>query len=139
MGLEWVRLDTNIGTNDKVVDLLAQPNGAKAFALYICALGWCGGQTTDGLVKRNMLPLLHGSEKLADLLVDVGLWVHDEAGAYKFPTWERRQEPAIAREVKRTMQQQSAKRTNCLRWHGKECGCWQRDEGDGPSPLRAAR
>jgi len=128
MGLAWVRLDANIGTHDKILDLLSHANGPKAFVLYISALGWCGGQTTDGLVPAAALGINHGTRKLADLLVDVRLWVHAENGAYQFPTWEVRQEPAIAREAKKTMQSMSAKRTNCIRWHGPQCGCWQREE-----------
>lgn len=137
MGLEWVRMDTNIGTHDKMIDLLSRPNGHKAFVLYICAMGWAGGQQTDGLVPAGALTINHGSRKLADLLVDCRLWVHADNGAYRFPTWERRQEPAIVREVKKTMQQQAAKRTNCIRWHGKDCGCWQREDDDGGPSLVA--
>lgn len=136
MGLEWVRMDTNIGTHDKVIDLLSRTNGSKAFVLYMSAMGWSGGQQTDGLIPAGALGINHGTRKLADLLVDVRLWVHAENGAYRFPTWERRQEPAFAREYKRTSQRMSALKTNCIRWHGKDCGCWQRDDGGDSDGLR---
>jgi hypothetical protein len=130
MALPWVRLDSNIGTHDKVLDLLSRPNGHKAFVFYIAAMGWCGGQGTDGVITLAAFTINHGSRKLADLLVDVRLWEHREAGAYAFPTWARRQESAMVREVRATLQSMGAKKANCIRWHGKDCGCWQRPESE---------
>jgi hypothetical protein len=128
MALPWVRLDSNIGTHDKVLDLLGRPSGHKAFVLYICALGWCGGQGTDGLVPAGALAINHGSRRLADILVDVGLWEHAPGGAYQIRNWSRRQETAVVREIRRTMQTMGAKKANCKRWHGPDCGCWEREE-----------
>jgi hypothetical protein len=130
MALPWVRLDANISSHDKVLDLLSRPNGHRAFTLYICALGWSGGQGSDGVIPRLVLPMVHGTPKLADLLVDVGLFEHAEAGAYVIRNWNLRQETSVVREVKRELQKQGARRTNCQRWHGKDCGCWQRPESE---------
>lgn len=126
MALPWVRMDSNIGTHDKVLDLLSRPSGHKAFTFYVCAMGWCGGQGTDGVVPPSAFAINHGTRRLADLLVDVRLWEHVEGGAYRFPTWARRQESAMTREVKATLQAMGAKKANCRRWHGPDCGCWQR-------------
>lgn len=130
MPLPWVRLDTNIGTHDKILDLLTRKDGHKAFVLYVCALGWSGGQGTDGHIPAGAIAVNHGTRKLADTLVDAGLWEHAPAGAYQIRNCARRQETATVREIKRTLQQMGAKKTNCKRWHGPDCGCWQRDEGD---------
>ena len=127
MALPWVRLEGNIGTHDKILDLLSRKDGHRAFVLYICALGWCGGQGTDGVVPAWALGVNHGDRKLGDMLVDCRLWTHEEAGAYRFPTWDRRQEPAIVREVRKTMREMSSRKANCVRWHGKDCGCWQNE------------
>jgi hypothetical protein len=128
MALPWVRLDSNIATHDKVLDLLSRPNGHKAFVLWTCALGWSGGQATDGIVPRSALPINHGTSKLADLLVDVRLWEHAENGAYRIRNWDRRQETAIAREGREAMKRMSSRKANCTRWHGTDCGCWRNPE-----------
>jgi hypothetical protein len=129
MSLPWVRLDSNIGTNDKVLELLAEKDGARAFVLYVCSLGYAGGHATDGLVKKQTLPVNHGNERLAQMLVEYGLWEYDEAGGghYRIRNWETRQQTNRVAEAKRDAQQLAAKRTNCIRYHGKECGCWSGD------------
>jgi len=130
MALPWVRLDTNIGTHDKILELLEHRDGPKAFVLYISAMGWSGGQGQDGLVPKHALTMNHGSVKLANLLVDVRLWEHAENGAYRFPTWARRQETATVREIRKTLQTMGARKANCKRWHGPDCGCWQRPDSE---------
>ena len=129
MSLPWVRLDSNIGTNDKVLALLNEKDGARAFVLYVCALGYCGGHRTDGLVKKHTLTVNHGNERLAQMLIDHGLWEYDAAGGghYRVRNWDARQETSLVTEAKREAQQRAAKRTNCLRYHGKDCGCWTGD------------
>lgn len=130
MALPWVRLDTNIGTHDKILELLEHRDGPKAFVLYISAMGWSGGAGQDGRIPAHALGINHGNRKLADLLVDVRLWEHIEGGGYRFPTWDRRQEPAIAREVRATLKAMGGRKGNCVRWHGPDCGCWQRPESE---------
>lgn len=130
MALPWVRLDTNIGTHDKVLTLLSHKDGHKAFVLYVCALGWAGGQGTDGHIPAAALAVNHGNRRLADLLVDVGMWEHKEGGAYQIRNWARRQETATVREVRATLQAMGAKKANCKRWHGPDCGCWQRPDSE---------
>jgi hypothetical protein len=129
MSLPWVRLDANIGTNDKVLALLAEKDGARAFVLYVCSLGYCGAHGTDGLVKKHTLTVNHGTEKLAAMLVDQGLWEYDAGGGghYRVRNWDTRQQSTLVSEAKRAAQQLAAKRTNCERWHGAECGCWRGD------------
>jgi hypothetical protein len=119
-------LDSNIATHDKVLALLARPNGAKAFVLYVCALGWSGGQASDGLIPAHVLPVVHGNQKLAWTLVDVGLWEHAEGGAYRIRNWALRQETSMVREIKAEAKAQASRKANCIRWHGKACGCWTR-------------
>ena len=119
-GLPWVRLDANIGTNRKIVRLLSLRDGAKAFTLYITALGWSGGHGTDGTVPCYILPMLHGNGRLASLLVECELWDHDDDG-YHVRNYADRQELAAITEAK----QQGKRRAICLRWmrEGKPCSC----------------
>ena len=54
MGLPWVRLDANIATHDKILNLLSDPSKHKwqAIASYMFALGWSGGHGTDGEITK---------------------------------------------------------------------------------------
>jgi hypothetical protein len=126
MGLPWVRLDANVGTHDKTLDLLSRRDGHRAFALYICSLAWSGGQGTDGVIPGWALAVNHGTRRLADMLVDVGLYQHIEAGAYEIRNWALRQELSITSEMKRELQSMGGRKSACRRNHGAECGCWAR-------------
>jgi hypothetical protein len=126
MGLPWVRLDSNINQHDKVLALLAQRDGFRAFTMYVCALGWSGGQGTDGLIPKSALGVIHGQEKHARMLVDVRLWEYDEAGqGWRIRNYDQRQELSIVSEGKRAAYELGGKKGNCVRWHGPECGCWR--------------
>jgi hypothetical protein len=131
VSLPWVRLDANIATHDKVLDLLARPSGYRAFTLYVCALGWSGGQGTDGAIPKSALNINHGTEKLAWLLVDVGLWDHADAGGYTIRNWAFRQETQITLKVKSELRKAASRKGNCIRYHGRACGCWQLPPAEG--------
>lgn len=131
MALPWVRLDSNIASHDKILELLAQKDGAKAFVLYVCALGYSGGHGTDGVVPKYALPVLHGTEKLARLLVDVRLWEYDEQGRYVIRNWDTRQELVAITEGKRAAQSIGGKKAMCNRHHGPDCNCWRPVRGVG--------
>lgn len=127
MALPWVRLDSNIASHDKILALLAERDGAKAFVLYICALGYAGGHGTDGRIPKYALPVLHGSVKLANLLVDHRLWQHDptDTTGYLIRNFDQRQELAVITEGKRAAQSIGGRKAMCRRHHGPDCGCWR--------------
>jgi hypothetical protein len=126
MPLPWVRLDANIATHDKILHLLAQRDGSKAFVLYVCALGYSGGHGTDGHVPTYALPVVHGNEKLAQLLVNCELWAANGGSGYHIRNWEERQQMNATTDAVRAAQSAGARKANCIRWHGPECGCWER-------------
>lgn len=132
MGLPWVRLDSNIGTHDKTLELLDHKDGARAFTLYVCALGWAGGHGTDGLIRKHALralaPSLRAPEKLARLLVDVGLWDYAEGG-WLIRNYLERQQSSFVTESVSAQKAAAARKANCIRWHGPDCGCWSSQNG----------
>ena len=132
MGLPWVRLDANIGTHDKTLELLDHRDGARAFTLYVCALGWAGGHGTDGLIPRHALravaPSLRAPEKRARVLVDVGLWEYVEAG-WHIRNYLERQQSSLVSEAVSAQKSAAARKANCIRWHGSDCGCWSSQSG----------
>jgi hypothetical protein len=127
MALPWVRLDSNIASHDKILSLLEQRDGVKAAWLYVCALGYCGGHGTDGLIKFAALPFIHGNKRLAGLLVEHHLWYPDQQG-WRIPKWAERQELSLVTEQKRAAQSAGGRKGNCIKWHGQDCGCWMKED-----------
>lgn len=125
MALPWVRLESNIASHDKILALLAEKEGAKAFVLYVCALGYAGGHGTDGQVPKYALPVIHGNERLARLLIDKGLWEYDQDGNYQIHNYDIRQELAVISAGKRMAQSVGGRKAMCRRHHGPDCGCWR--------------
>lgn len=126
MSLPWVRLDSDIASHDKVLNLLSDddPLRWQAFSSYVCALGWSGGHGTDGRVPRASLPFVHGTPETARLLEKYGLW--DVApGGWQIRNFEERQETAVVREAKTSARKEASRKGNCVRHHGAECGCWR--------------
>jgi hypothetical protein len=97
-------------------------------AVYMFALAWSGGHSTDGHIPPAALQVLHGTRADAELLVRVGLWDVCPNGGWQIHNYAQRQELALVTEVKRRAQRLAAIRTNCVRWHGPDCGCWQTAE-----------
>ena len=127
MGLPWVRLDSNIATHDKVLNLISDPGKGKwqAFTLYTCALGWSGGNGTDGFVPSAALPFVHGTAATARLLVKYALWDEARCG-YQIRNFGERQQSSGAAQSVHDAQKRGARKGNCVRHHGPECGCWER-------------
>ncbi len=79
MGLPWVRLDTQLASNPKVLELVDNRRHKAAFA-YVCGLGYSGVHGTDGYLPSNCLPFIHATRTDAQHLVEVGLWVPAPGG-----------------------------------------------------------
>jgi len=95
--------------------------------LYVCALGYCGGHGTDGLIKFSALPFIHGNKRLACLLVEHALWYPDPQG-WRVPKWAEQQELSLVTEQKRAAQSAGGRKGNCIKWHGPDCNCWMKED-----------
>jgi hypothetical protein len=124
MSLPWVRLDANIAQHDKVLRLIAQPGGWRAYAVYTFALGYSGGHATDGLIARHVLGAVHGTQRIADLLVEAGMWEVAEDG-WLIHNYAERQELALVGEMKRRNRRLAGLKSQCVQRHGPDCGCWK--------------
>ena len=78
--LAWVRLDTAMPRNQKVLALTALKEGHRAAFVYLCSLAYAGEQGTDGFIPYPALTMIHGRPVDANKLVDVGLWVPAPGG-----------------------------------------------------------
>jgi hypothetical protein len=80
-GLAWIRSDTNVNMHDKILELVG--NGARGKAagfVYWMSITYCGGHDTSGLIKKAVLPFIHGTTSDARLLVEARLWVPVDGG-----------------------------------------------------------
>lgn len=124
MALPWVRLDSNIGSHDKVLALLSDPSPKRwqAFASYMTALAWSGGHGTDGAIPRAALPFVHGTDSTAKLLCKYRLWEARTAD-WLIVNYSLRQELDLITEAKRAAQSLGARKARCRSNHGPDCGC----------------
>lgn len=126
MALPWVRLDVNISSHDKVLNLLSDPSPKRwqAAASYMFSLGWSGGHGTDGRIPRAALSFVHGNDSTARLLVKHRLWT-EETAAWQIVNFDERQEMHIVTEAKRAAQAAGGRKARCRANHGPDCGCWK--------------
>lgn len=127
-GLPWVRLDSNIPTHDKILNLLSDPSPKRwqAGLSYVFSLAWSGGNATDGRIPKAALPFVHGTEAAAQLLVQYGLWT-PVTGAWEIPNYAERQELEVITAGKQAARRLAALKANCVRHHGLDCHCWKRE------------
>jgi hypothetical protein len=130
MALPWVRLDTNIPSHDKVLNLLSDPSPKRwqAGLNFVFSFAWSGGHGTDGRIPKAALPFIHANEQTAKLLVQYGLWT-PATGAWEIPNYLERQELEVVSAGKRAARTAAALKANCVRHHGKDCGCWRQEGG----------
>ncbi len=81
MGLPWIRMDTNLPTNDKILGLAGLGDrGLAAAFVYMASLAHSGGHETSGFIAKGALPFVHGKPTHARLLVEARLWTPVEGG-----------------------------------------------------------
>ena len=124
MGLPWVRLDTNIASHDKILDLIGRKNGRATAFTYVCSLAYSGQNGTDGHIPFAALTFVHGSKRDAEALVEVGLWEPHPTG-WTIRNYDGRQQLSLVTDNIRASQRRGALKANCVRWHGPDCSCWE--------------
>ena len=80
MSLPWVRLDTAMPRNHKILALLETRGGKESAFVYVCSLSYCGEQGLEGFFPKTALPFIHAKPADAKRLVDVGLWIEQPGG-----------------------------------------------------------
>lgn len=123
MPLPWIRLDTQFPTNPKVLALV-EDRKYRAIAVYTCSLAYAGAHGTDGFIPRTALPFIHSTPKEARELAEVGLWHTDKKG-WLINDWADYQQTSEATADIVHAKRSGARKGNCIRWHGINCGCWR--------------
>lgn len=115
MPLPWVRLDTAMPDNPKVIALVDGDRGGRAAAfVWVCSLAYSGKHGTDGFIPKAALPRINGRPADARLLVEAGLW-KDEGVGWSINGWDEFQE-STAETVARS---ERARTAAMARWAGK--------------------
>ena len=113
MALPWVRLDTGMPRNHKILSLLDQKDGFRAAFTYTCALAFSGEQGTGGFIPRSALPFIHARPAEINKLVEARLLdPHDQGGGWDIHDWAEFQ-PTTEEHAKRS---QRAKDAAAIRW-----------------------
>lgn len=84
--LSWVRVDSALAYNHKVLQLLSERGGDHALCVYIFALGHSARQGLDGFIPEIALGLIHGRKRDSDLLTQAGMW-RPVKGGFEVPDW----------------------------------------------------
>lgn len=110
-GLNWVRVDSNLHSNHKVLALLAMRGGEHALCVFVFGLGHSGSHGLAGYIPAAAIGLFHGTKKDVALLLEVGMW-EEVPGGYLIHDWAEYQladEEAAARS-------QKARNAATVRW-----------------------
>lgn len=110
MSLNWVRLDTTIPTNPKILELVAAKQW-RALSVYTFSLAYSGAHGTDGLIPTACLPFIHATKREANVLVDARLWL-PVMGGWEINGWAEFQ-PSTEETQRR---KQKAKDAAGIRW-----------------------
>lgn len=88
MALPWVRLDTAMPRNHKILSLLEQKDGYRAAFAWACCLAYSGEQGTGGFIPRNALPFVHARPTEINKLVEARLLIPtDSGGGWDIHDW----------------------------------------------------
>ena len=73
MGLPWIRLDTTLADNPKILGLLDERDGHRAAFVWVCCLTYSGKHGTDGFIPKAAMPFVHGrAADFTPVRIDIG-------------------------------------------------------------------
>lgn len=111
MGLPWIRLDTAMPDNPKLLGLLTEKDGHRAAFVWICCMAYAGKHETAGFIPREAVSRVNGKNADMARLVASDM-LTENAGGWTVNGWEEYQlndEQAQARREK-------AQRAAAARW-----------------------
>lgn len=111
VGLPWVRLDSTVMQNPKIL-LLVEDKKWRAVVVWVASLAHSGAQGSDGYIQKACLPLLHGTPADARALVSVGLWHDAPGGGWQINDWAEYQ--PVTEQMQRRSQR--ARDAALIRW-----------------------
>lgn len=115
MPLPWIRLDTSMPDNPKMLGLLTEKEGHRAAFVWVCAMSYAGKHGTDGFIPRESVSRINGRERDMTLLVTHGFFVA-MAGGWEIHGWDEFQVSDEAAHKRRSKAQHAA----AVRWSKSE-------------------
>lgn len=98
MALPWVRLDTSLPDNPKILDLLEERDGHRAAFVYVCCLAYAGKHGTDGFIPASAARFVHGKSSdfarlvaVSALEITPGGWIIHGWGEFQESSDETKQ------------------------------------------------
>lgn len=129
--LPWVRLDTDLMSNPKMLWLIAEGHH-KAGLVYVLGLCYAGRYATDGRIQTHVLPAIHAGPREAALLARADLWLTHPDGGWVIKNWAEYQPHDGYAGWAADDAQLRSRQMNCRRWHkGPPCnretcdGIWE--------------
>jgi hypothetical protein len=107
VALPWIRLDTTMPDNPKILRLLDERDGHRAAFVWLCCLTYSGKHGTDGFIPRNARPFVHGRAADFARLVAVEA-LNVVPGGWIIPGWAEFQESSDASQARRERAQKAA-------------------------------
>ena len=114
--MSWIPLDDGFHSHRKVVTA-----GLEAVGLHCRVLSWCGASLTDGYVPAALVREFAGARaaRLAQRLVDAGLWERDDDG-WRVHNWQLRNASAQSIRAERGLLSEKRRRAGAagakVRW-----------------------
>ena len=87
MGLPWVRLDTSMPDNPKILGMLTERAGKAAAFVWVCCMCYSGKHGTDGFIPREALSRVNGTTAEMRLLVQHSA-LKVVPGGWLIPGWD---------------------------------------------------
>lgn len=111
MALPWVRLDTSMPDNPKILGLLTEKDGHRAAFVWISALTYAGKHGTAGFIPREAVPKINGRNVDMTHLVAHGFLI-ESAGGWDINDWSEYQSSDESSKSRRSRAQHAA----AVRW-----------------------
>lgn len=115
MGLPWIRLDTAMPDNPKILGLLGERDGHRAAFVWVCCLAYAGKHGTDGFIPAGAAPFVHGRRADFARLVEVSA-LEVVPGGWSIHGWTEFQETSDETQKRRERAQHAA----AVRWSKSE-------------------
>ena len=111
MSLPWIRLDTSMPDNPKILGLETVKDGHRAAFMWLKCMCYAGKHGTAGFVPREAIPRLGGRMQDMAVLTEHG-FITECAGGWDIHGWAEFQ---VADDAA-TKRRDKAKRAAAIRW-----------------------
>lgn len=114
MALPWIRLDTSMPDNPKLLGLLTEKDGHRAAFVWVSCMCYAGKHGTDGLITREAMGRVNARAQDMKLLVAHG-FLDELPGGWELHGWDEFQISSDEQKERKSRAQHAA----AVRWSKK--------------------